>query len=110
MAVGLLVGKLEEDAVAGGLELGEVDGAGGAESHDLEGVGLAGGGRGRDEASGQEGSEENGLDLHGDGCGGVVVVVVLLLLWWCCCCGVVVKIGGYKLYCEKAVDEEISEE
>lgn len=82
VAVGLLVGQLDEDAVAGGLELGEVDGAGGAESHDLEGGGLAGGGRGRDEASGQEGSEENSLDLHGDGCGGVVVVWCGSGDWW----------------------------
>lgn len=46
---------------------------GGAESHNLKLAGLLG--SGRDDASGEEGSGENSLDLHGDWWSGVVVGV-----------------------------------
>lgn len=65
----ILVRELEEDVALGGLDAGEVDGAGGAERHDFEIVGLAGGGG--DEADGDEGGEEDGLDLHLGGCEGL---------------------------------------
>lgn len=64
-----LLRHLEHDVVVGGLEAGEMDARGGAQSKHLEGVRC--GGSGGHQAGGHEGSEEDVLDLHCEG-------------FWCC--------------------------
>ena len=65
-ARGALLGLLQGETALGGLDAREVDGAAVAEDEELERVGRLLG-SGRDDAGGEEGSEEEGLDLHGEG-------------------------------------------
>lgn len=63
VARGALVLELQEEAVLGGLEVGVVDGAGGAQSDGLEDLNV-GVGSGRGNTSGDERGEDEVLELH----------------------------------------------
>jgi hypothetical protein len=78
VAGGTLILKLQSERLLGSLDGAEVDGSGGAEDKTIEvGVlGSAGLGGGRDDASGDERSEEKSLNLHIGGCCWLVLKVV----------------------------------
>lgn len=73
VARGALVLEIQEEAIVGGLERGEVHGAGRADSDGLEDLDVRVG-SGRGDASGDEGGEDDVLELH-DGGGRVDGVV-----------------------------------